>query len=120
MSRTFPDAVDRAGAFRHFPPEVPSGFPYMKHLLACAVLCLFYFQTQFEVQGSSQFNVIAFYSGKNDLAHISFVQEANQWFPQMAKRYNFTYTATTHWSDLNTNFLSHYQIVMFLDSRPED
>ena len=29
------------------------------------------------------FKVIAFYTAKNDLAHISFVHEANKWFPQM-------------------------------------
>jgi len=67
-----------------------------------------------------QFKVIAFYTGKYDLAHISFVHEANQWFPKMANQYNFTYDATTNWNDLNLGFLSHYQVVMFLDSRPED
>ena len=71
-------------------------------------------------QGSTpEFQVIAFYSGKNDLAHISYVQEANQWFPKMAMKYNFKYDATTNWNDLNADFLSRYQIVVFLDSRPE-
>ena len=67
-----------------------------------------------------RFNVIAFYTGKNDLAHISFVHEANAWFPKMAKEYNFVYDSTTNWSDLNAQFLSHYQVVIFLDTRPED
>ncbi len=66
-----------------------------------------------------QFKIIAFYTGKNDLAHISFVHEANQWFPKMAKQYGFIYDATTNWDDLNLKFLSHYQVVIFLDSRPE-
>lgn len=30
------------------------------------------------------FRVIAFYTGKNDMAHISYVQEANEWFWGMA------------------------------------
>ena len=64
--------------------------------------------------------MIAFYTGRNDLAHISFVHEANQWFPQMAEKYGFTYDSTTNWSDLNTGFLSHYQVVIFLDTQPED
>jgi len=74
----------------------------------------------FKVQGLPQFKVIAFYTGKNDLAHISFVHEANRWFPQAAAKYNFVYDSTTNWSDLNAEFLSHYQVVMFLDTRPED
>jgi hypothetical protein len=68
---------------------------------------------------ASQFKVIAFYTGKNDLAHISFVHEANAWFPKMADKYHFTYEVTTNWSDLNAEFLSHYQVVLFLDTRPD-
>jgi hypothetical protein len=66
-----------------------------------------------------QFKVIAFYTGRSDLAHISFVHEANRWFPQQAERYHFSYEATTNWDDLNAGFLSHYQVVLFLDTRPE-
>jgi hypothetical protein len=67
-----------------------------------------------------KFKVIAFYTGKNDLAHISFVKEANRWFPETAAKYHFSYEATTNWSDLNSEKLSHYQVVLFLDTRPED
>src|SRR5580704_15597357 len=74
----------------------------------------------FRAQCDPQFKVIAFYTGQNDLAHISFVHEANGWFPKMAEKYNFSYEATTNWSNLNAEFLSHYQVVMFLDTRPED
>ncbi|MDB6166659.1 MAG: hypothetical protein JWQ83_1799 [Lacunisphaera sp.] len=66
------------------------------------------------------FRVIAFYTGKNDLAHISFVREANRWFPEMAAKYHFTYEATNDWSKLNASFLAGYQVVVFLDTRPED
>ena len=66
-----------------------------------------------------QFRVIAFYTGKEDLAHISFVHEANEWFPKMAAKYHFAYEATTNWNNLNLEFLSHYQVVLFLDTRPE-
>src|ERR1051325_469806 len=65
------------------------------------------------------FKVIAFYTAKNDLAHISFVHEANKWFPQMAPLYNFSYDSTSNWSNLNDEFLSQYQVVIFLDTRPE-
>ncbi len=73
-----------------------------------------------EAQSSApQFNVIAFYTGKNDPAHVSFVNEANKWFPEMAAQYHFAYEATTNWNNLNADFLSRYQVVLFLDTRPE-
>jgi hypothetical protein len=65
------------------------------------------------------FKVIAFYTAKNDMAHISFVHEANKWFPKMAARYHFIYDSTTDWSKMNETFLSQYQVVLFLDTRPE-
>jgi len=65
------------------------------------------------------FHVIAFYTARNDRAHISFVHEANKWFPKIAAEYNFTYDSTNDWSNLNTQFLSQYQVVIFLDTRPD-
>jgi hypothetical protein len=66
-----------------------------------------------------KFKVIAFYTAKSDLAHISFVHEANLWFPKMAKEYNFEYDSTSNWENLNEKFLANYQVVLFLDTRPE-
>ncbi|HEY4337754.1 MAG TPA: ThuA domain-containing protein [Puia sp.] len=66
------------------------------------------------------FRVIAFYTAKNDAAHISFVHEANRWFPEMAKKYGFEYDSTNDWSKMTVDFLSQYQVVLFLDTRPED
>lgn len=68
----------------------------------------------------SLFRVIAFYTARNDRAHISFVHEANRWFPQQAARYHFTYDSTHDWNNLNDTFLSRYQVVLFLDTRPEE
>ena len=66
------------------------------------------------------FNVIGFFTGKRDDAHISFLREAEQWFPVMAAKYNFGFDTTSNWSNLNPAFLSRYQVVVFLDTRPED
>lgn len=66
------------------------------------------------------FSVIAFYTGKSDPAHISFVHEANRWFAQAAKTANFSYSSTTNWADLNDQVLARFQVVLFLDTRPED
>lgn len=67
-----------------------------------------------------KFKVIGFYTGKNDLAHIAFVNEAVKWFPEMGQKYGFTFDSTNDWSKLNADTLSHYQVVVFLDTRPED
>lgn len=67
----------------------------------------------------AQFKVIAFYTAKEDQAHISYVHEANKWFPAMARKYHFTYDSTNNWNNLNTAFLSKYQVVLFLDTRPD-
>ena len=68
---------------------------------------------------SSKFRAIAFYTAKNDAAHISYVHEANRWFPEMAIKYGFTYDSTQDWNNLNATFLSRYQVVIFLDTRPD-
>jgi hypothetical protein len=65
------------------------------------------------------FRVIGFFTARNDQAHISFVHEANKWFPEMGNKYGFTYDSTRDWNNLNPDFLSHYQVVIFLDTRPD-
>ena len=66
------------------------------------------------------FRVIAFFTAKKDDAHISFVREAMPWFPKIAAQYHFDYDTTSNWSNLDSTFLSRYQVVVFLDTRPED
>lgn len=79
-------------------------------------LCIF---AAFAQHNKPSFNVIAFYTAKNDLAHISFVHQANRWFSKMSKLHNFTYDSTNNWNNMNDNFLSKYQVVIFLDTRPD-
>jgi hypothetical protein len=93
----------------------------MKKALSIVLLCVAAIVSlAVPTQGAPKFKVIAFYTGRDDLAHISFVHEANLWFPKMAEKYGFAYEATTNWGDLNTEFLSRFQVVIFLDTRPED
>jgi hypothetical protein len=68
---------------------------------------------------SREIHAIAFYTSREDQAHISFVHEANRWFPKMAAANQFTYDSTNNWDNLNEKFLSGYQLVIFLDTRPE-
>ncbi|MFF7401701.1 ThuA domain-containing protein [Streptomyces murinus] len=70
-------------------------------------------------QGAEPFKILAFYDGTYDAAHISFVHEANAWFPQQAAANGYSYTATNDWSRLNTANLAKYQVVMFLDNYPQ-
>ncbi|MET0298833.1 MAG: ThuA domain-containing protein [Flavitalea sp.] len=67
-----------------------------------------------------QFRVIAFFTGKQDQAHISFDHEANRWLHALSLKHNFQFDSTTDWSLLNTENLKRYQLVIFLDTRPED
>ena len=70
------------------------------------------------VSGQS-FNTIGYFTKRNDLAHISFVSEANKWFYKMSKQNNFVYDSTNNWNNLNSDFLKKYQVVIFLDTRPD-
>jgi hypothetical protein len=70
-------------------------------------------------QAKPAFKVIAFYTAKQDQAHISYVHEANRWFPRLAAQYHFQYDSTDNWNNLDSAFLAQYQVVLFLDTRPE-
>jgi len=83
------------------------------------LLCFGFCRSDKTQNETTQFKVIAFYTAKKDLAHISFVHEANQWFSKIANQNNFTYDSTNDWSNLNSDFLSRHQVVIFLDTRPE-
>lgn len=82
----------------------------------CILNCAF---AQKRMAVEPRFKVIAFYTGKQDPAHISFVHEAAKWFPATAKKYNFRFDTTSNWDNLNDAFLKNYQVVIFLDTRPE-
>jgi hypothetical protein len=93
-----------------------------KIILKVTAVCLLCFLiVSVKAQASKpKFRVIAFYTAREDKAHISFVHEANVWFPKMAAKYNFAYDSTKNWSNMNPEFLSHYEVVIFLDTRIED
>lgn len=100
------------------------------HLLTLAPLCgLSFFWSSTSIAAdvpapatvpAAKFNVVAFYNGTFDLAHINFVHEANARFPKMGDQNGFTYTATRNWGHLNKDFLANCQVVMFLDDSPHD
>jgi hypothetical protein len=73
-----------------------------------------------QAPAAPQFKVLAFYNGTFDAAHISFVNQANQWFPQTAAQNNFSYTSTNNWDLLNSIDATQHQVVMFLDDLPHN
>lgn len=89
------------------------------HVISFVLACFWFSGFRQQIQ-SSKFRVIAFFTAKNDAAHISYVHEANRWLPTIARQYGFTYDSTQDWSNLNAKFLSRYQVVIFLDTRPDD
>ena len=88
-------------------------------IICSCILLSFAFQSNAQTD-KSFFKAIAFYTAKEDPAHISFVHEANQWFPKIAAQYHFIYDSTNNWKNLNDSFLAQYQVVIFLDTRPDD
>ena len=96
-----------------FTERIPKRFIILLFLFH---FCFFY---NVSAQKNHHFNVIAFYTAKQDAAHISFVHEANKWIYTMGGKHNFTYDSTNNWNNLNSTFLSHYQVVIFLDTRPD-
>ena len=73
----------------------------------------------FFLHAQTSFKVIGFFTAKNDLAHISFVHEANRFFSGQAKLNNFVFDSTNDWSKLNSEVLKNYKVVLFFDTRPE-
>jgi hypothetical protein len=84
-------------------------------LIACLPCCLL----QAAEDTPKHFKVVAFYTGTSDLAHVSFIREAKEWFPKMAAENHFSFEATTNWSRLNPESLKDCQVVVFWDTRPE-
>lgn len=74
----------------------------------------------FILPSKDPFNVLAFFTGRNDQAHISFVKEANRWFSENSKKHGFTYDTTSDWTKMNDSVLAYYDVIIFLDTRPED
>lgn len=98
-------------------------FPHFsggKRLINSLILIVFFLFFTSKNGYTQTVKVIAFYTAKNDKAHISFVHEANRWMADVAAKNHFRYDSTSNWKNMNTKFLSAYQLVIFLDSRPEE
>ena len=91
----------------------------MIRIFLVCLICIFFPSVKAQ-STAPKFKVLAFFSVKSEEAHLSFVHEANKWFPKIASEYNFVYDSTSDWNNLNSDFLSHYALVIFLDTRPDN
>src|SRR5262245_32560633 len=89
-----------AHSYDNFTLAMQKTSKYFNKVLAFSIACTLFLATNAQNK-TPLFKVIAFYTAKNDLAHISFVNEANKWFPAMGKLYNFSYDSTSDWGNLN-------------------
>ncbi|WP_189309479.1 ThuA domain-containing protein [Streptomyces brasiliensis] len=114
MAETPP--TSRAGGVR--PPGTARTVLRLLVLLA-ALLGLAVPPAQATSRAAVPFKVLALYNGTWDAAHISFVHEANEWFPQQAAANGFSYTASNDWDLLANGGVHDYQVVLFLDDLPQ-
>jgi type 1 glutamine amidotransferase len=66
----------------------------------------------------SAFRVLAFYSTNVESDHVEFAEQAVGFFADTARRDHFEFHTTTRWDDLNTEQLSKYQVVLWLNESP--
>ena len=107
LSKTHPNHVERS----------PRKTTRSALLVLASVLCI---GAAPAASRAPAFRVIAFFTGREDQAHISFLHEAVRWFPEVAAKHHFQFDTTSDWRNLNARFLSDYQVVVFLDTRPEE
>lgn len=97
-------------------------FNFNKRIIQAIIICIIWLCSVSSVTIKNthpKFSVIAFHDGESDKGHASFVREADKWFSQKAKDYNFSYESVNDWNKLNQENLLRYKVVIFLDSRPD-
>ncbi len=89
-------------------------------LLAASVAALTASCAPLRRPAEREFRVLAFFTAQQDAAHISFVNEAVRWFPAVARQQRFRFDTTSDWGRLRADTLAAVDVVLFLDTRPED
>jgi hypothetical protein len=73
-----------------------------------------------QAQPRNKKHIVAFFTGREDLAHISFLKEAVPYFKDLSNRNQYAFDTTSNWTNLNDEYLRQCQLIIFLDTRPED
>lgn len=87
----------------------------MKYTLLALALT---FSLPVHAQGP-RFKVAAFYSTNGEIDHVNFAKDALQFFEVVATEQQFTFDATRDWTNLNDDYLSNYDVVMWLNDFPK-
>ena len=65
-----------------------------------------------------RFKVAAFYSTKGEMDHVNFAMDALYFFDLIAQQQEFTFDATTDWTNLNDDYLANYDVIIWLNDFP--
>jgi len=71
-----------------------------------------------QAQTRPAFRALAFYNMHMEPDHVSFAVYALNYFGRLAREKNFTFDSTQDWSQLNSDNLRNYQVVVWLDDQP--
>lgn len=66
------------------------------------------------------FKVLAFYSNRVEADHVDFSNDLRVFMKTLSVQQNFTFDATTDWTNLNDTLLSNYQVVMWINDFPQN
>jgi type 1 glutamine amidotransferase len=67
-----------------------------------------------------RFKVAGFYSTKGEMDHVDFARDALYFMDLIAGQQQFTFDATTDWTNLNDDYLANYDIVVWLNDFPQN
>jgi formylglycine-generating enzyme required for sulfatase activity len=66
----------------------------------------------------ADFKVLAFYSKNVEKDHVDFARQLRSFMNDLADERNFTFDATSDWTNLNDTLLRNYQVVMWINEFP--
>lgn len=91
-------------------------------LFLCFMLLVFCVEASAQNEKpKSSFRVLGIYPpDEEDVAHRSFENEAQEWFQKKAKERGFEYVWTNNLKYINDAYLSRFDVVVFLNIRPEN
>src|SRR4051812_30049093 len=64
------------------------------------------------------FKVVAFYTTTVEMDHVLFANDALYFLRLIASQNDFSFDATTDWTNLNDTYLGNYQVVVWLNDVP--
>jgi type 1 glutamine amidotransferase len=69
-------------------------------------------------QKKPQFSVIGFYTTTVERDHVDFANNALKYISDLAVKDNFVFDTTTNWGNTDSAFLSHYNLVLWINEFP--